>query len=149
MSDPRQRFSGWERLIMNYNRYLDLHLCVTGHMSTVIRKQEAKVAKGNQTQAKMNRKFFTQNGVAYFYEFRGDMVDQTRYRSGKSEGFTFDPDAMFAKGNSRNFEDVEITTADMSMLRLHNGDISDGLKQVRYIGCMVAIEQLQKLVGDL
>jgi len=128
---------------MNYNRYLDLHLCVSGHMSTVKQKQEAKVAKGKQTQAKMNRKFFTQNGVEYFYEFRGDMVDQTRYRSGKSEGFTFDPDAMFAKGNSRNFEDVEITTADVSMLRLHNGDISDGLKQVRYIGCMVAIEQLQ------
>ncbi len=129
---------------MNYNRYLDLHLCVSGNLPTVKDKQAAKVADGRQTQAKMDRKFFTHKGVEYFYEFRGDMVDQTRYRSGKGEGFTFDPDAMFAKGNSRNFDSVEITTADVSMLRLHNGDISDGLKQVRYIGCMVAIEQLKK-----
>jgi hypothetical protein len=63
----------------------------------------------------------------------------------KSEGFSYDPEAFFSKniGNCRNFSDVEITQADISMLRVVNGEISNQLRQMRYIGCMVAIEHLQ------
>lgn len=128
---------------MNYNRYLDLHLCTTTNISGEKADQQALVDSGDQSQAQMDKMFFSSNGTTFFYEFRGDMASQARYRSGKSEGFTFDPDAWFAKGNSRSFEDVEITTADISLLRLRNGEISDELRQLRYIGCMVAIEQLK------
>lgn len=129
----------------NYNRYLDLHLCSGEKIAEV---KERKLQKARATSyaeiLKCHRKFFSHGGREYFYEFRDDMEKQARYRTGKSEGFTYDPDAMFAKGNCRNFCDVEITTADIGMLRLRNGEISDGLKQLRYVGCMVAIEQLKK-----
>ena len=118
----------------NYNRYLDLHLCTTTNIADL---KTRKAAPGDR------RKFFSHGGTEYFYEFRDDMQKQSMYRSVKNEGFTFDPDAWFSKGNSRNFSDFEITSADVSMLRLRLGRITDELKQMRYIGCMLSMEKLQ------
>ncbi len=126
----------------NYNRYLDLHLCTSTFAPDY--KQGKLQAWDGQ------RKFFSAGSgtekIEYFYEFRKDMDDQKQYRTAKSEGY--DPDAWWGKGNSRNFCDVEITTANVSMLRCKgpdtNREISDELKRMRYIGCMASIEQLQK-----
>lgn len=126
----------------NYNRYLDLHLCTSTIAPNY--KQDKLQAWDGQ------RKFFSAGSgtekIEYFYEFRKDMDDQKQYRTDKSEGY--DPDAWCGKGNSRNFCDVEITTANVSMLRckgpVDNREISDELKRMRYIGCMASIEQLQK-----
>jgi hypothetical protein len=130
---------------MNYNRYLDLHLCSSNTVGVKQRKmKKAQDSRSLQAIVKCQRKFFNHAGREYFYEFRQDMEDQTKYRAGKekSEGFTYDPEAWWGKGNCRNFCDVEITTADMAMLTCRNGEISDELKRMRYIGCMASIEQL-------
>ncbi len=126
----------------NYNRYLDLHLC-TSTFAPDYKQGKLQAWDGH-------RKFFSAGSgtekIEYFYEFRKDMDDQKQYRTAKSEGY--DPDAWWGKGNSRNFCDVEITTANVSMLRCkgpdNNREISDELKRMRYIGCMASIEQLQK-----
>lgn len=131
----------------NYNRYLDLHLCTNHDIADIKTKKLAKARQdgGYAEVLKCHRKFFSHGGTEYFYEFRDDMERQARYRSEmKTEGYTFDPEAFFgSKGNCRNFSNVEITTADVSMLRSRLGEISNELRQMRYIGCMVAIENLQ------
>jgi hypothetical protein len=134
---------------MNYTRYLDLHLCTKKDIAAVkTRKLDAARATGNYNEVlKCHRKFFSHGGTEYCYDFRDDMEQQAKYRSNvKSEGFSYDPEAFFSKniGNCRNFTDVEITQADISMLRVFGGEISNQLKQMRYIGCMVAIEHLQE-----
>ena len=63
---------------MNYNRYLDLHLCTSSDMAAL--KSEHLVERP-QT-------FFNHKGVDYFYEFTNDIMKQMRYREGKGEGFT-------------------------------------------------------------
>jgi len=131
---------------MNYTRYLDLHLCTNKDIN-VVRTEKLAKARGNFAAVlTCNRKFFSHGGTEYFYEFRDDMESQAKYRSNeKSEGFSYDPEAFFSKniGNCRSFSDVEITRPDISMLRVVNGQISNELRQMRYIGCMVAIEHLQ------
>jgi hypothetical protein len=131
---------------MNYTRYLDLHLCTNKDIN-VVRTEKMAKARGNFAAVlTCNRKFFSHGGTEYFYEFRDDMESQAKYRSNeKSEGFSYDPEAFFSKniGNCRSFSDVEITRPDISMLRVVNGQISNELRQMRYIGCMVAIEHLQ------
>lgn len=133
---------------MNYTRYLDLHLCTKKDIAAVkTRKLAAARDTGNYNEVlACHRKFFSHGGTEYCYDFRNDMEQQAKYRSNvKSEGFSYDPEAFFSKniGNCRNFSDVEITQADISMLKLVNGEISNQLRQMRYIGCMVAIEHLQ------
>jgi hypothetical protein len=126
----------------NYNRYLDIHLCTSDHI-TDVKTRKLSQAKDFSEIVKCHRKFFTANGREYFYEFREDMDQQVRYRTAKSEGFTYDSDAIiFNTGNCRNYTNLEITTADKAMLVLRNGQISDELKKMRYIGCMASIEQL-------
>lgn len=129
----------------NYNRYLDLHLCTSHNIAGLKnRKMINARQRGFHAILECQGKFFTSaNKTEYFYEFRDDMEKQVRYRTGKSEGFTYDSDAvLFDTGNCRNYTDVEITTADNSMLVCRNGEISDKLRQMRYIGCMASIEQL-------
>ena len=126
----------------NYNRYLDIHLCTSDHI-TDVKTRKLSQAKDFSEIVKCHRKFFNANGREYFYEFREDMEQQVRYRTAKSEGFTYDSDAIiFNTGNCRNYTNLEITTADKAMLVCRNGQISDELKKMRYIGCMVSIEQL-------
>lgn len=133
---------------MNYTRYLDLHLCTKKDIAAIKTEKLAAARKtGNYTKVvACHRKFFSHGGTEYFYDFRDDMEQQAKYRSNvKSEGFSYDPEAFFSRniGNCRNFSDVEITQADISMLRVVKGEISNQLRQMRYIGCMVAIEHLQ------
>lgn len=112
---------------MIYNRYLDLHLCTSSDMATV-------KAKGKSRSC-----FFTSNGTEYFYEFTKDIMKQMRYREGKNEGFTSGD-----KGNCKILDTVELTTASSSgWLSYTTGDISAELKQLRYVSCMVSIENLQ------
>lgn len=118
---------------MIYTRYLDLHLCTKKITVDLKQKKEKK-------------NFFIHGGTEYFYDFRDDIEKQAKYRSNmKSEGFSYDPKAFFSTniGNCRTFSDCEITQADIPMLRVFKGEISDQLRQMRYIGCMVAIEHLQ------
>lgn len=141
---PRLLTEGMQ-MSTNYNRYLDIHLCTSHDIAAVKTKkmQKARDTGSYNALVKCARNFFTANGTEYFYEFHADMEDQVRYRTGKSEGFTYDSDAVFFNtGNCRNYTDVEITTANKSMLVCRNGEISDELKQMRYIGCMASIEQL-------
>jgi len=133
---------------MNYTRYLDLHLCTKKDIAAVKTEKLATAQKtGNYNKVvACHEKFFSHGGTEYFYDFRADMEQQAKYRSNvKSEGFSYDPEAFFSRniGNCRNFSDVEITQADISMLRVVKGEISNQLRQMRYIGCMVAIEHLQ------
>ena len=143
---PRLLTDG-RQMSTNYNRYLDIHLCTSHDIADVkMRKMRKARATGSLSAVpKCQRKFFTANGTEYFYEFLDDMEDQVRYRTGKSEGFTYDPDAIiFNTGNCRNYTNLEITTADKNMLVCRGGQISDELKKMRYIGCMASIEQLAK-----
>lgn len=111
---------------MNYNRYLDLHLCTSSDMAAV-------KAKGKSRSC-----FFTSNGTVYFYEFTNDIMKQMRYREGKNEGFTSGD-----KGNCKILDTVELTTASSSgWLSYTTGDITEELKQLRYVSCMVSIENL-------
>ena len=133
---------------MNYTRYLDLHLCTNKDIGAVKEKklEEARDTGNYNKVVACHQKFFSHGGTEYFYDFREDMEQQAKYRSNvKSEGFSYDPEAFFSRniGNCRNFSDVEITQAEISMLRVVNGQISNELRQMRYIGCMVAIEHLR------
>ena len=126
---------------MNYNRYLDIHLCTSDLASDKLRKYPV---------ARFGRLYIGKG--RYFYEFTRDIMRQMRYRESKAEGFTFNNDN---KGNCKILEDVELTDADdqwlvpNSTLDTTGGGsrvsywIKDELKQLRYVGCMVSIEHLQ------
>lgn len=112
---------------MNYNRYLDLHLCTSSDIAAI-------KAKGKSRSC-----FFTSNGKQYFYEFPQDIMKQMRYREGKNEGFT-----SGATGNCRIVDAVELTTETSSgWLSFTTGDITDELKQLRYVSCLVSIENIR------
>jgi len=120
---------------MNYTRYLDLHLCTKKDIAAVKTEKLATAQKtGNYNKVvACHEKFFSHGGTEYFYDFRADMEQQAKYRSNvKSEGFSYDPEAFFSRniGNCRNFSDVEITQADISMLRVVKGEISNQLRQM-------------------
>lgn len=116
-----------QRQRMNYNRYLDLHLCTSSDMAAV-------KAKGKSRSC-----FFTSNGTVYFYEFTNDIMKQMRYREGKNEGFTSGD-----KGNCKILDTVELTRENGSgWLSFTTGAITEELKQLRYISCMVSIENLK------
>jgi hypothetical protein len=106
---------------MNYNRYLDLHLCSY--------KWDIKHPS------------FTHRGTTYRYDFLPDMRKQLTYRVGKNEGY--DPGEGFSKGNMRIFTDEQLTKSENKLFRLDKaGNISEELSQVRYVSCLVAIEAL-------
>jgi len=125
---------------MNYNRYLDIHLCTDTDMATV------------RTKYNQNPYYFTSNHTEYFYQFSPDLMRQMRYRESKAEGFTFDNNNT---GNCRVLAGVELTDASHSFLRISSildttgaaprasHTITPELKQLRYIGCMVSIEHLK------
>jgi len=124
---------------MNYNRYLDIHLCTSTAIARV---------KETYNDAGM---YFTSNHTEYFYQFTQDIMRQMRYRESKTEGFTFNEKN---KGNCRILSDVELTDADDGFLSLGSTldttgggrrvsySINEQLKQLRYVGCMVSIEKL-------
>jgi len=107
---------------MNYNRFLDLHLC------TNVITAELRRKKGPEL-------FFSHRGTQYFYDFRGDVDTQRINRLGKIEGY--------GDGNSKILEGIEVTRSQKSLLQFTNGTISKELEQLRYLGCLVAIEHLQ------
>lgn len=118
---------------MNYNRYLDIHLCTNTDLAAVLAKQKAKT--------KDYRGQFFGGKNPYFYEFNESLMQQMRYREAKDEGFTFNEQN---KGNCRIISDKELTHAGgINWLRLVNGRITEEIKQIRYVGCMVAIENLK------
>lgn len=125
---------------MNYNRYLDIHLCTNTDLAAVKLKHRSPDM------------YFQSNQVEHFYEFTPDLMRQLRYREAKTEGFTFNETNS---GNCRILNGVELTDAPHGFLRLTSTldttgggrrvshTINDQLKQLRYIGCMVSIEKLR------
>lgn len=125
---------------MNYNRYLDIHLC-TNNITTDLEQTNPR------------RCFFGAKGAKYFYEFTDDIMRQLRYRESKTEGFNFNNQNT---GNCKVLRDVELTNAADAFLTLTSAldttgggqrvsyAINEELKQLRYISCMVSIENLQK-----
>ena len=113
---------------MNYNRYLDLHLCTSSTMAKIKRQ-------GYRSDC-----FFNSNGIEYFYEFSQDMMKHLLYREGKNEGFTWANDT----GNCKILNQVELTRESGSgWLGFATGAITEELKQLRYVSCMVSIESLK------
>lgn len=107
---------------MNYNRFLDLHLCTN-------------VITDKQRKKKKPELFFSHRGTQYFYDFGRDVDAQRISRLGKIEGY--------GDGNSKVLEGIEVTRSQKSLLQFTNGTISKELEQLRYLGCLVAIEHLQ------
>lgn len=131
------------RHLMNYNRYLDLHLCTSTNIS------------GLKTKFPMDRFFNDHNaGVEYFYEFTHDTMKQTRYREGKAEGFLYTTQDNQKTANCKVVSG-ELTNASNSFLRVISYlDTTGGgrqihyrmneeLERLRYISCMVSIENLK------
>lgn len=118
---------------MNYNRFLDLHLCTSGNIADLRAKELPRAG---------DRRFFSHRGTEYFYDFEekpasiGDVEAQMANRLGKIEGY--------GDGNSKILRDVEVTRSQKSLLQFENGGISKELEQLRYLGCLVAIEHLQE-----
>lgn len=124
---------------MNYNRYLDIHLCTYTDMAEVKKNHPAA------------DQYFDSNGTEHFYQFSQDRLRQLRYREAKAEGFTF------TNENTSNCKLVsgELTTADDSSLTLTSSldttgggrrvsyTMNEQLKRLRYISCMVSIEHLK------
>jgi hypothetical protein len=120
---------------MNYNRFLDLHLCTNGGIGGITALKTAiKPSLGDQ-------RFFSHRGTEYFYDFEAkpsrisDLESQRMNRLGKIEGY--------GDGNSKILREVEVTRSQKSLLQFTNGTISKELEQLRYLGCLVAIEHLQ------
>ena len=119
---------------MIYSRYLDIHLCT----NTNLHKYDAGQLFGGENK--------------HFYEFSASLMQQMRYRDAKNEGFRFNNTNT---GNSRVLSDVELTHSDASFLtnpphsfldtatREVTYALNEELKQIRYVGCMVAIEHLK------
>jgi hypothetical protein len=130
---------------MIYSRYLDIHLCTNTDLAAVEAKQRAK------TPATYQDKFFG-GAHPYFYEFNKSLLQQMQYREAKNEGFTFSANNS---GNCKLLSDVELTHSDASYLANPSSSSLDRatgevtyalnaeLKQIRYVGCMVAIEHLK------
>lgn len=118
---------------MNYNRFLDLHLCT---------KEKIASLKAKRWKGVLDRRFFSHRGTEYFYDFEekpasiGDLEAQMMNRLGKIEGY--------GDGNSKILRGVEVTRSQKSLLQFANGAISKELEQLRYLGCLVAIEHLQE-----
>jgi hypothetical protein len=109
---------------MNYNRYLDLHLCTSSEMAAL--------------RARYDPPCFLPGG-RYFYEFSADIMRQMRYRESKDEGFT-----SVNNPNCKILDQVELTEeSSAGFLQFTRGEITEELKQLRYVGCMVAIEHLK------
>ena len=118
---------------MNYNRYLDIHLCTNTSLAGLEAKQRKKTT--------YSRGQFFGGENPYFYEFNKSLMQQMRYREAKNEGFTFNEQN---NGNCRIVSDKELTHAGgINWLRLFNGRITQEMRQLRYIGCLVAIENLK------
>jgi hypothetical protein len=117
---------------MNYNRFLDLHLCTKNHIAALRTLEKPGVG---------DRRFFSHRGTEYFYDFEeqpasiGDVESQMMNRLGKNQGY--------GDANSKILRDVEVTRSQKSLLQFTNGVISKELEQLRYLGCLVAIEHLQ------
>ncbi len=122
---------------MIYNRYLDIHLCTNTQLANLGKKEQFGGAN------------------PYFYEFSASLMQQMRYRDNKHEGFTFDNTNT---ANCKVLSDVELTHSDASFLKNPSSSLLDRatgevtyalnaeLKQIRYVGCMVAIENLKTTV---
>jgi len=116
---------------MNYNRFLDLHLCTNTNIADL---------KGRNPLLG-DRRFFSHRGTEYFYDFEeialiiGDVESQMMNRLGKNQGY--------GNANSKTLREVEVTRSQKSLLQFTNGVISKELEQLRYLGCLVAIEHLQ------
>jgi hypothetical protein len=133
---------------MIYSRYLDIHLCTNTDLAAVEAKQRAK------TPTTYQHKFFG-GAHPYFYEFNNSLLQQMRYREAKDEGFTFNANNQ---GNCKVLSDVELTHSvdsyltnpSSSSLDSATGEVTYALnaelKQIRYVGCMVAIEHLKTTV---
>jgi hypothetical protein len=120
---------------MIYSRYLDIHLCTNTQLANLDTKQQFGGAN------------------PYFYEFNKSLMQQLQYREAKNEGFTFNKTNT---GSCRVLSDVELTHSDASFLKnppssslldRATGEVTYALnaelKQSRYVGCMVAIENLK------
>ena len=120
---------------MIYSRYLDIHLCTNTQLANLDTKQQFGGAN------------------PYFYEFNKSLMQQMQYREAKNEGFTFNNTNT---GSCRVLSDVELTHSDASFLKnppssslldRATGEVTYALnaelKQIRYVGCMVAIENLK------
>lgn len=106
---------------MNYNRYLDLHLCSSTYTA--------------EDEADEDCDFFNHRGSRYRYDFITDMRTQGNYRGGKDEGYS--------GGNMRVLDSSELTHSQKSFLRLTPQDeISQELSRLRYVSCLVSIERL-------
>ena len=114
---------------MNYSRYLDLHLCTSSDMAACKRKAARKGLPADC--------FFSKD--TFFYEFTADIMRQMRYREAKGEGFTSGD-----TGNCKVLEDEELTRHTAGFLRGTGGEITEELKQLRYVSCLVSIENLKK-----
>jgi len=115
---------------MNYNRYLDLHLCST----TFSVDNERDPTKD----------FFTHRGIKYRYDFLSDMQKQADYRESKAEGYESGAWAKLrSRENSRVLGSSELTHSQKSFLQLSaQGGISEELSRLRYVGCLVSMERL-------
>jgi len=126
-----------------YNRFLDIHLCA-----------EATGDVKNKFPPDRNSELYFGVVTSHFYEFSPDLMRQRRYRESKAEGFNFSNDN---KGNCKILDKIELTDATDPWLELDStfdtsgspvSCIKDGLKQLRYVGCMVSIEKLKQNVVE-
>lgn len=119
---------------MNYNRYLDLHLCSTTFSDDDERSPDTD--------------FFTHRGTKYRYDFLEDMQRQADYRETKAEGYE---SGAWAKLNSREnaivLDSSELTHSQKPFLQPSAlGGISEELSRLRYVACLVSIERLREVL---
>ena len=113
---------------MNYGRYWDLHLCSSTFNAT--------------SKANPRHKFFTHRGTEYRYDFLSDMRKQATYREGKQEGY--ESGSLWSRSNMQVLDSTEITHSQKTFLQLTpEGGISEELRRLRYVSCLVSIEQLK------
>ena len=125
---------------MNYNRFLDLHLCTSSSIGPL--KQSRSIGYRPE---RGDQRFFVHRGVEYFYDFEysgrnqasaGDIESQLRNRLGKNCGYR--------DANSKVLRFVEVTRSQKTLLQFKGNAISEELRQLRYLGCLVAIEHLKE-----
>ncbi|MBM4012963.1 MAG: hypothetical protein FJ286_16630 [Planctomycetes bacterium] len=103
---------------MNYNRYLDIHLCTSYNISGLEQKYPPMTAVQQPNGQEVNiatGMYFGRNGQTYFYQFNRDVLKQRKYRESKTEGFTFNEKNT---GNCRILTEVELTEAGDGFLRV-------------------------------
>jgi len=119
---------------MEYNRYLDLHLCTSSITALLKKRKGYKPERGD-------RRFFIHEKIEYFYDFeasgnfKGDFENGLRNRLKKNPGYQ--------DSNSKILRFVEVTRSHSSLLQFNNATISEELRRLRYLGCLVAIEHLK------